>query len=87
VPQLVPIVPPAEQASRNREIDELVQRTEESLARIGNRKLDARQKLDVARARTFIRQAQELRQTDLTGARNMAQRAVLLAESVVSSLR
>jgi hypothetical protein len=87
VPQLVPLVSPSEQASRNREIDELLQRTEESLSKVSNHKLDERQQLDVGRARTFIRQAQDLRNTDPVGARNIAQRAALLAESVVRSLR
>jgi hypothetical protein len=77
----------ADQELYNREIDELLQRAEADLNRVGNRHLDDQQKLDLTRARNFIQQAREQRRTDLQAARNNAQRAALLADSVLRSVR
>jgi hypothetical protein len=87
MPVLVPLLSAADQEQYNREIDELLQRAEADLNQVGNRHLDERNKLDLARARSFIQQAREQRRTDLQAARNNAQRAALLADSVLRSVR
>jgi len=87
IPQLVPLLTPAEQERYTREISDYIKRAEENLARIGKRKLDPRQRDNVLRARTFIRQALDLRQTDLLTARSLAQRADVLAQDVASTVR
>ena len=87
VPPLVPMLPHAKQVELKRELDDLLRRAEDSLARIGDRRLDESQQTDVLRARTFIRQAQELRHTDLVTAHSLARRADAFAQNVLSSLR
>ena len=87
IPQLVPLLTPAEQERYNREIGDFIKRAEDNLARIGERKLDQGQRDNVLRVRTFILQAQDLRQSDLLTARSLAQRADVLAQDVASTLR
>ena len=87
IPQLVPLLTPAEQERYTREISDFIRRAEDNLTRIGERKLDQRQRDNVLRARTFIRQAQDLRQSDLLTARSLAQRADVLAQDVASTVR
>ena len=83
----MPLLTPAEQERYNREIADFIKRAEDNLTRIGERKLDERQRESVLRARTFIRQAQDLRQSDLLTARSLAQKADVLAQDVASTLR
>jgi hypothetical protein len=87
VPPLVTMLPPAKQEELKREIADLLRRAEDSLARIGDRRLDESQRVDVLRARTFIRQAQNLRHSDLITAHSLARRADAFAQNVLSSLR
>lgn len=87
VPQLVPLLKAEDQEKYKREIDALLRSTEESLARIGDRRLDERQQLDLVRARTFLGQARELRETDLVLALSLAQRASVLAQNVANAIR
>lgn len=87
VPQLVQLLSREEQERHNRELDDFTRRAEESLQRIGDRQLSGQQRTDVQRARAFLKQAQELRATDLVTARNLAQRADVLADSVARALR
>jgi hypothetical protein len=80
-------MPQAEQDRYLREIGDFIRKAEDNLAWIGERKLDERQRTEVLRARTFIRQALELKQTDVMTARSLAQRADVLAQGVVNTLR
>ena len=87
VPQLIPLLTAAERSRRNHEIDEYIRRAEYALSQIGGRRLNVRQQTEKARAETFVRQARETRVSDLVTASNLSQRAALLAEGLVATLR
>ncbi len=75
-----------QQRQLNAAIDQSLSRAEASLKSISFRQLAADQK-GVDQVRNFIRQAQDLRKSDLTAARSLAQRAEVLARDLAGRLR
>ena len=62
-------------------------RAQASLNSIGARRLSTDQQSVRDQARNFLQQAQELRKSDLTAAKSLAQRAEILARDLVAGLR
>lgn len=87
VPQLQQLLSPAQQTAYNKAIDQAVERTRTNLNKVQGRSLDAGQKANLERARAFLSQAEETRGSDLATAKNLAERADVLAEDLARSLR
>ena len=84
---LAPILSAAQQEAFNKAIDAAVQKTESDLAALATKQLNPAQRANADRAKSFISQAQQTRATDLVTAKTLADRASVLAQSVVSELR
>jgi len=87
VPQLRPILTPAETQELERTISARISRAEGVLKSIAGRRLSAQQTAVSTQVRTFIRQAEEARKTDLLRANNLAERAEVLASDLAAQLR
>jgi len=84
---LVPLLTPEQQHDQNVRIDRSLAAAAKSLTAVEKRPLSAAQQAAVAQIRGFMAQAEQLRKTDLTGARSLAERAQLLARDLLNSLR
>ena len=78
---------PEEQRAYNAQIDQHIQRATQALALVGKRTLTAQQKTSVAQIRGFIAQAQQMRGTDVVRAKSLAERADILTQDLVSTLK
>jgi hypothetical protein len=87
VPQLGPLISDQQRIAFQREIDRNFELTQAALTTLMGRRLSADQAEGVRRIREFLRQAQELRATDVALARNIADRARLFAEDLVRNTR
>jgi hypothetical protein len=76
-----------EQRRYQGELDQYLRSAEAIVAQAGMRTLDAQQSDMVVRIRAFTQQARDQRDTDLMTARNLAQRADILARDLQRSLR
>jgi hypothetical protein len=86
-PQLVPMLSPAQRQELERSVNDRVSRTQSILASIAGKRLSNEQEDMVGQIRTFLRQTEEARGTDLLRANNLAERAVVLAEDLARRLR
>ena len=86
-PQLSPVLSPSQQEALNRAIDTAVLQAEEALTSIASKRLNPTQQANAARARSFVSQAQQTRLADLVTAKTLADRAMVLAQSVAAELR
>ena len=86
-PELKEILTPERQQQMNRVVSERIQRARQVLASLAGRKLDSAQHDAVNQITTFIGQAEEARKTDLVRAKNLAERAEVLARDLMSSVR
>jgi outer membrane biosynthesis protein TonB len=86
-PQLEQILTPQQQKAYNEEIDRNTARAQRILAALGGRRLSAEQQTYLERIRAFLQQAEEARKTDLFRAKNLAERASLLAEDLLRSVQ
>lgn len=68
-------------------VQENLTQARESLAEVQRKNLTAEQNESAERVRTFIRQAEESKQTDLTAAVQFARRAALLAKDLLQSVK
>ena len=84
---LAPVLSASQQEYLNRAIDNSVQQAEGDLAAVAAKTLNPTQQANADRARSFILQALQTRATDLPTARTLADRALVLAQSLVSELR
>jgi outer membrane biosynthesis protein TonB len=84
-PQLEQILTPQQQKAYNEEIDRNISRAQRTLAALGGRRLDGEQQTYLERIRAFLKQADEARRTDLFRAKNLAERASLLADDLLRS--
>lgn len=84
---LAPVLSSAQQSSLNRAIDAAVAQTESALASVASKQMSTTQQANADRARSFLEQARETRATDLTTAKTLAERAVVLAQSLAAELR
>ncbi|HOL71195.1 MAG TPA: hypothetical protein PLA43_18115 [Bryobacteraceae bacterium] len=87
VPQLEQILTPEQQQAYNDEIDRNIMRAQRTVAALDGRRLSGEQRTYLDRIRTFLQQASEARKSDLFRARNLAERASLLAEDLAKSLQ
>jgi hypothetical protein len=69
------------------EIDRRLQHARQALAAIARSSISRQQKATVAQIRDFIAQAEEMRKTNVAGARSLAERADVLATDLLSSLK
>ena len=87
VPQLGPLISDQQRVAFQREIDRNIEQTRAALTALMGRRLSADQAEGVRRIREFLRQAQEARSSDVALARNLSDRARLLAEDLVKNTR
>lgn len=87
VPQLGPLISDEQREIFQNEIDRNLDLTRASLDALMGRRLTADQAEGVRRIREFIRQVEESRGTDAALARNLSERARLLAEDLVRNTR
>jgi hypothetical protein len=81
------ILTPQQQKAYNDEIDRNVSRAQRTLAALGGRRLNGEQQTYLERIRAFLKQADEARKTDLFRAKNLAERASLLADDLLRSVQ
>jgi hypothetical protein len=87
VPQLGPLISDQQRQALEREIDRNLDQAKAALNTLRGRRLTADQTEGVRRIREFIRQVEESRAHDGALARNLSERARLLAEDLVRSSR
>jgi hypothetical protein len=87
VPQLEQILSPEQRQTYLDEIEANIGRAQRTVDSVQRRRLSAEQRTDLARIREFIVQAKEARKTDLFRARNLAERAGILAEDLNRSVQ
>jgi hypothetical protein len=78
---------PAQRQDLERSVSDRLARAQNTLASIGGRKLSEEQEELAAQIRTFIRQAEEARTSDLLRANSLAERAVVFAAELAKRLR
>lgn len=86
-PKLVQLLTPAEQRRYQGELDAYLRSADAILASVAMRSLDTQQADLVVRIRSFSQQARDAREADLMTARNLAQRADVLARDLQRTLR
>jgi hypothetical protein len=87
VPQLGPLISEGQRQAIEREIDQNMGRTQTALDSLLGRQLTPDQVEGVRRIQEFQRQVKESRATDAALARNISERARLLAEDLVRNVR
>ena len=87
VPQLEQILTPEQRQAYIDEIDTNVGRAQKTVDSLQGRRLNRDQKTYLARVRAFIDQANEARKTDLFRAKNLAERASVLADDLLRSIQ
>jgi hypothetical protein len=87
VPRLTQLLTPEQEKEYNHEIDESLERVRQNLASIRGRALNQEQTGVLLRIQAFVQQTQEARKVDLVTAQSLAQRADLLAQDLVQSMR
>lgn len=86
-PQLRPMLTAAQRQELERSFNERVRRTQSILASVGRRSLSGEMADLANQVRTFLKQAEEARETDLLRANNLAERAEVLAQDLANRLR
>jgi hypothetical protein len=86
-PRLGDVLTPDQQKQYNAAIDQSLTHAQGSLAGLANRQLSQEQRATMVQVQSFIEQAQEKRKTDLAAAKSLAERADVLANDLVASLR
>ena len=87
LPVLAPVLSASQQEAFSKAIDQAIQAVESGLAAVGSKALNPTQRANADRARSFVAQAQQTRATDLVTAKTLADRAVILAQSLVAELQ
>jgi hypothetical protein len=87
LPELRPILTAAETRDLERAINARIARARSLLRSIEGKRKSGPQTVVVDQIRTFIRQAEEARKTDLLRANNLAERAEVLASDLAQQLR
>jgi hypothetical protein len=85
VPQLEEVLTPEQQQSYNAAIDRDIGRAQQTVDTLSKRRLNEQQTTYLERIRMFIVQANDARKTDLFRAKNLAERASVLAEDLQRS--
>ena len=84
-PKLGDILTPEEQRQYGASIDQSLSHAQTSLNAIAGRQLDKAQQAEVDQIRNFIQQAQATRNSDLAGAKSLAERAEVLARDLAAT--
>lgn len=87
VPQLEEILSPEQRQAFNEAIDRNLARAQRSVEVLQGRRLNREQRTNLARVRTFIQQATESRKVDLPRAKNLAERAGVLADDLLRTVQ
>jgi len=87
LPQLEQILTQQQQKAYNDEIDRNIARARQTLAALAGHRLNEEQRTYLERIRAFLAQAEEARKSDLFRARNLAERASLLADDLLRSVQ
>lgn len=87
LPALQQILTPEQQREANQAIERAEARVEQVLALFRQRQPTPEQMTSITRIRAFLAQARQLRTTDLLTARALAERAAVLAEDLLKTLR
>lgn len=87
VPKLTTVLSEKERWEHNQEIDRNLARVNDLLGELDPGRLSAEQHTALDRIRAIVRQTAETRSTDLAAARNLAQRAALLADDLRRTAR
>ncbi len=87
VPQLEQILTAEQQQAYNDEIDRNISRAQRTVTTLNGRRLSGEQQTYLDRIRAFLQQASEARRSDLFRARNLAERASVLADDLAKSLQ
>ncbi|HVX67485.1 MAG TPA: hypothetical protein VHA11_12820 [Bryobacteraceae bacterium] len=87
VPQLEPMLTPEQRQTYMEVIDANIARAQRTIEIVQGRRLTAEQKTDLARIREFIDQAKQARKEDLFRAKNLSERASILAEDLNRSVQ
>ncbi len=86
-PQLEQILTPEQRQAYNEAIDTNITRAQRTLELVQGRRLNSDQKLTEDRIRAFLQQAAEARKSDLFRAKNLAERASVLADDLLRSIQ
>ena len=87
LPQFEQVLTPEQTKAYNEEIDRNIADAQRAVATVGSRRLNGEQTTYLARVRAFIAQANEARKADLFRARNLSERARVLAEDLLKSVQ
>jgi hypothetical protein len=87
LPPLEQILTPEQRQAYLEAIDRNLGRARRTLEALRNRRLNDEQRTYLERIRAFIQQASDARQTDLFRARNLSERASVLAEDLLRSVQ
>ena len=87
LPQFEQVLTPEQTKAYNEEIERNISDARRAVAMVENRRLNGEQTTYLARVRAFIDQANEARKADLFRARNLAERARVLAEDLLKSVQ
>jgi hypothetical protein len=87
IPELEQILTPRQRQAYNEEIDRNVAVAQRTVEALQGRRLSREQTDYLTRVRAFIEQANQARATDLVRARNLSQRASVLAEDLLKSVQ
>jgi hypothetical protein len=85
VPELEQILTPEQRQAYIDDIDTNIGRAQKTMDALQGRHLSRDQKIYLARVRAFVDQAREARKTDLFRAKNLAERASVLADDLLRS--
>jgi len=87
LPQFEQILTPEQRRTYTEEIEKNISNAQRAVVAVQSRRLNHDQETYLARVRTFIEQANEARKADLFRARNLAERANVLADDLLKSVQ
>jgi hypothetical protein len=87
LPQFEQVLTPEQTKTYSEEIERNIADAQRAVATVETRRLNGEQTTYLARVRAFIDQANEARKADLFRARNLAERARVLAEDLLKSVQ
>jgi len=85
-PRLKQLMSPEEEQAHQKSIDAMLARAEQNLTKVAGLKLTNDQRATLERARSFIQQASESRESDPVTAKSLAERADILASDLAANL-
>ncbi len=86
-PMLVQLLTKSEQDSYTRQIEDSLKRVQDNLRRLAGKRLNGAQRITLERVQAFVKQAEEIKSSDLVTARSLSQRADVLARDLIRTLQ